>query len=152
MSELPRIIIARFAYEPDCVLGVLSITGTDFECFTIERPWLQNAPGRSCIPEGDYRAQVGTHYGAGEGRPSIELSGVPGRSEIEIHVANRPSELRGCIAPGMRLGVLRGERAVLESARALRTILPRIPTICTVRVTRGLSRYSPEAWPLAGNS
>lgn len=30
-----------------------------------------------------------------------ELKNVPGRSEIKIHVANRPSELLGCIALGL---------------------------------------------------
>lgn len=32
------------------------------------------------------------------------LAWVPGRSDIEIHTANLPSELLGCLAPGTEIG------------------------------------------------
>lgn len=38
---------------------------------------------------------------------------------IEIHAANRYTDLLGCIAPGRRFGTLEGIPAVLESAPAM---------------------------------
>lgn len=112
-------LLERFSYSPDETLGVISIG--EFECFTIERPWLDNRRGRSCIPEGVYPIRVGTYYRGGY--PCVELDDVPGRTLIKMHAANRARELQGCIAPGMAIGALRGERAVLQSRTALQQIL-----------------------------
>lgn len=116
-------VISRFSYTPTETLGVLLCSTLQFECFTLERPWLFNTPGRSCIPEGVYPIKPGTHYGKGGPSRSIELSEVPGRTQIEIHKANTADELKGCIAVGRRLGFLRNQRAVLESAAALTHLL-----------------------------
>lgn len=109
--------LARFAYLPNCTLGVLTIPSTDLELYTIELPWLDNRRGKSCIPEGTYPVTCTVRYS--NQRLALLLHDVPDRTEIMIHVANRPSELRGCIAPGLRLGGLRGEFAVLQSAQAM---------------------------------
>lgn len=58
-----------------------------------------------CIPTGTYTLALGMYYhGDGPGGkpdyPAYEVLNVPKRSEIKLHVANKPSELRGCIAPG----------------------------------------------------
>ena len=45
-----------------------------------------------------------------------ELQNVPGRACIQIHVANKASELRGCIAPGLSINSTRD--AVLSSVLA----------------------------------
>lgn len=129
--------LERFAYEPDCTLGVLRIG--DFECFTIERPWAQNAQGRSCIPEGSY-GLLGGHRFHGT-YPCPKLSGVPDRSDILIHVANVASELRGCIAPGMSLGVMKGQRAVLGSRNALHEIMERYAAEGSSILVRFRNRY-----------
>lgn len=65
---------------------------------TLERA--VNDPEHPAIPEGVY---VGTMYDSPEfGRPIPLLENVPGRDHIEIHPANYPSELKGCIAPGRK--------------------------------------------------
>lgn len=154
---MPSIIkIARFAYEPDCTLGVMTIPGTDFECYTIERPWVFNTPGKSCIWEGEYAAHIGWHYGKGaRPYPCPALSGVAGRTDIQIHIANKSSELRGCIAPGFRLGISGGERAVLESRAAFGVMIghltdpdsPRLSTLVQVIISNDLERFRAYTLP-----
>ena len=66
-------------------------------CKTIELPWLKNAIGASCIPNGRYELHVrhSEHLGY-----HLILDNVPERSLILIHPANDAlKELRGCIAP-----------------------------------------------------
>lgn len=67
--------------------------------FTLELPWRDNEPDISCIPEGEYivdRDFTGKHQ-------YYRLREVNGRTDIEIHPANKVSELNGCIAPCMHL-------------------------------------------------
>lgn len=79
-------------YDDDKTTGVLTLPdGT--ELITLERPWLNNEPFVSCIPEGQYqvmRNQTGKHQWYG-------LLDVPDRSFIEIHTATRVDHLEGCI-------------------------------------------------------
>ena len=82
-----------------------------FECFTIEKEWLDNEAYKSCIPSGIYIIELGMYYsGDGVGGkadyPAYVVCDVPNRSLIKIHIANRASELLGCIAPGMELGTM----------------------------------------------
>jgi hypothetical protein len=84
-------------------------------CCTIERPWLQNKVDVSCIPAATYTIKPinSPHFGL-----TYEVCDVAGRTHILIHKANRPSELRGCIAPVSRYGILSGEWAGLSSKPA----------------------------------
>jgi hypothetical protein len=86
-------------YHPQGVNGTIKLSGVKI-CETIELPWLENAVGISCIPEGKYllRSRTSQKYGR-----HIEIVAVPGRSYILIHPANNAStELRGCIAPVLK--------------------------------------------------
>lgn len=88
-------ILERFAYLSDCVMGRLLFAGQSV--YTIERPWLLNKPFESCIPEGDYSLNPysSTRY------PNVwQVANVPGRTHILIHAANYAHQLAGCIAPG----------------------------------------------------
>lgn len=83
-------------YYPCGTNGALYVGGIR-QCYTIELPWLDNKPRRSCIPEGRYRLQkrYSPRY-----RDHLLLREVPGRSLILIHPANNAlRELAGCIAP-----------------------------------------------------
>ncbi|OPY91217.1 MAG: hypothetical protein A4E72_00234 [Syntrophus sp. PtaU1.Bin208] len=69
---------------------------------TLEMPDRENAgtndsatAGR--IPAGTYQAHVRTDGPLGW---RIELEGVPGRTNIQIHVGNTPEDTTGCILPG----------------------------------------------------
>lgn len=73
-------------------------------CATIERS--KTDPSHPCIPCGRYRMRRTMFYG-GDGvggkrdYVTYEITGVPGRSQIKVHVANAASELLGCVAPGV---------------------------------------------------
>ena len=86
---------------------------------TVELPWRDNRPQRSCIPKGVYRCllvnspKFGRVYG---------VHNVPGRSHVLIHAANVAgdvdmgwdSQLHGCIAPVTRLGAMRNKSGVMQ--------------------------------------
>jgi hypothetical protein len=84
-------------------------------CATCEQPWNKNKQGASCIPAGDYRLLPFDSPAHGHtvvfhnpllkiyGTPEMIPPGVAGRSLCEIHNANWPFQLRGCIAVGQRI-------------------------------------------------
>ncbi len=69
--------------------GTASI-GNRFVCFTMERTAVS-------VPTGIYLADMETSPHFGFATPHLT---VPGRTYIEIHPANYPSQLEGCIAVG----------------------------------------------------
>ena len=87
-------------------------------CRTIELPWLNNIPGRSCIPEGKYMVRLRFSERFGK---HMEVVDVPGRSLILFHPANDAlSELRGCIAPvTINTGEGKGARSRMAFDRLL---------------------------------
>jgi len=123
MPELPLITIDRIIERDFGVYGTLAVTGNDFKCFTLERPNLGNTPWLSCIPTGLYHAHRGEFS---RGRPpyaDLEIESVAGRDNIEVHAANLPSEVNGCIAPVENLrhhnGVIYGSNSKQTLARLL---------------------------------
>lgn len=93
-------------------------------CLTIELPWLENEPDKSCIPAGTYQfcRYISPKHG------SVWMArDVPGRTNIEIHPANMACELLGCLGVGSVLGDIDGVSAVLNSQatfRMLQSVLP----------------------------
>lgn len=89
-----------------------------------ELPWRNNLRGISCIPSGSYLCQWLKSPAHGM---CYHVTGVKGRSEIEIHLGNwagdkqlgKKCDIRGCIVLGRKLGKLDGQRAVIESGAAL---------------------------------
>lgn len=72
--------------------------------FTVERPWIDNKPFVSCIPLGTYTVKKRDGSNADLKYPEAwEVLGVEGRSGILFHIANRPCEVYGCIAPNKAL-------------------------------------------------
>ncbi len=97
--------------------GELSVNGEFWP--TVERP-ADDPAGHPCIPAGTYAMHLGTHHeGQPDAYPCYWIDGVPGRSAIEIHAANTPDELLGCIAPGMTLAWFAGVLGVARSRAAL---------------------------------
>ena len=98
---------------------------------TGELPWRDNIVGRSCIPAGEYLCAWGASPKHGM---CYHLQAVPGRTDVQIHAANwmgddgmgYKCELLGCIALGLNLGVLDGQKAILSSKAALAAFLARI--------------------------
>lgn len=114
-----RVLLERFAYTPHGVFGRIKFP--EFECFTVERPWRDNKPRESCIPEGVYTILLGM-YNRG-GYPAYEVQEVPGRSLIKIHVGNTIDDVIGCIAPGKSLGYLERKWAVTSSGKAFKEFM-----------------------------
>ena len=91
-----KIEIQRKYSGPDCVSGYLLINDKAV-CYVLEKPWLENIPEISAIPSGEYPASIRTDGTKGW---RIELSNVPGRTNVQIHVGNTTADSRGCLLPG----------------------------------------------------
>jgi hypothetical protein len=95
-------ITIRRGYLPSGTFGDLEMqyspNRAPWGCCTVERPWLDNSPNISCIPEGTYRI-FRSYYNKGD-YECFEVEGVYGRSLIKIHIANWPSNVQGCIGLG----------------------------------------------------
>ncbi|MCP9752433.1 DUF5675 family protein [Ferruginibacter sp. HRS2-29] len=99
-------------YYPEGTNGELTYRGKGV-CFTIELSNLDNAPRKSCIPEGRY--ELAKRYSTNFGW-HILVKNVENRSLILIHPANDANkELKGCIAP---VTILEGEGLGLQSRLA----------------------------------
>ncbi len=116
MGALMLIEIVRDATlsGPAGTFGHMFLDGQPF-CVTCEQPWQDNLQGHSCIPLGEYQlipynspahgATVVFHNPALDiyGTPSMIPDGVHGRSLCEIHNANWPFQLQGCVAVGAEI-------------------------------------------------
>jgi hypothetical protein len=84
----------------ECRKGSLSVNG-DRICYTLELGWRENKQGVSSIPAGTYGALLRYDH---SDHWRMELTNVPGRSHIQIHIGNTPSDTQGCILVGMSEG------------------------------------------------
>lgn len=101
--------------------GILAID--DFPlCVTLERPWLNNEPDTSCIPDGHYSCIPHDS----PSHPSCwEITGVAGRSAILIHVGNFIGDSEGCVLVGTSfLGTAPQIVASVSALNLLRANLP----------------------------
>lgn len=114
-----QLLLKRIAYQAGGTNGVLQLSGSMQPlCYSIELPWLNNIPRRSCIPPGTYRLlkrySEKFHW-------HLHVSDVPGRSLILLHPANYAQvELLGCIAP---VSVLSGPGIGLQSKAACALVM-----------------------------
>ncbi|AUR90886.1 hypothetical protein NVP1151O_45 [Vibrio phage 1.151.O._10N.222.46.B1] len=100
----------------------------DVICVTVEKPDRNNAPSISCIPEGEYRLiphespKFGYCYALEAKTLGVGIySGL--RTHILIHKGNTPSDVLGCIVPGVGFGFVGGEWAVLNSTKAFTDLM-----------------------------
>lgn len=90
---------------------------------TGELPQREGIPGVSAIPPGAYLVEWAQSPRFGW---CYHVRNVPGRSSILIHVGNFVGDTErgfkcdvlGCIVPGLELGELQGQRAVIHSKAA----------------------------------
>jgi hypothetical protein len=90
---MKKLTLAR-SYLSDRTVGVLK--HSDMWLSTLERPWLDNMPNISCIPEGVYlvkRDKTGRHQW-------YAVQDVEGRTNIEFHPGNSVGHSEGCILVG----------------------------------------------------
>lgn len=111
---MPQLI--RDLDDGHCTRGRMLLPGGVW-FYTLERPWLNNRKGVSCIP-------TGTYHAVWRKRPSgiwtYWLCDVPDRSFILIHTGNVVAHVQGCIMLGLSRGRLKGEPAVFNSGTAVR--------------------------------
>lgn len=125
-----RLLIERFC--DNLLMGTFgrtSING-EFKGYSVEQPWQDNKPFKSCIPTGDYEvvAYDSQKYGRTLALKNLALGvgvfkGESERYAILIHPANIALELEGCIAFGTSLGFIKSAWAVTGSAVKTKEIL-----------------------------
>lgn len=93
-----------------------------FQCFTLELPWLNNLPQKSCIPAGRYK--IVPRFSA-KYKSHLHILDVPNRSWILIHEANYVHQLLGCIAVGRTRADLNGDglRDITQSVATKQRLL-----------------------------
>lgn len=98
-----NLTLMRTQYLPECAKGNLYVEGV-LLCFTLEPPLLwdesRDIVGKTCAPEGKFR--VVSMLSARFSRVVPALLCVPGRTNIEIHPLNLPTQTEGCIGVGMQ--------------------------------------------------
>jgi len=120
----------RRRYNPDGTFGQMTLEdGSVFA--TVERPWLNNQVGISCIPEGIYTlvmrdSEVINRTTHGKYLRGWNVANVPNRSFIMIHIANFPRDVQGCIGVGLKQGYLAGDYAVLQSRDAFDRMMAKL--------------------------
>lgn len=136
VKNLPMEIILQRSYHPQGTNGMLSIKGQPAPlCYTIELPWRNNEPQRSCIPEGTYALEK--RYSK-QFKAHLHVTQVPGREWILIHPANHAlEELKGCIAPvtlitGMGKGILSRQACKRLSEKVEEAIRKKEPISLTI--------------------
>jgi len=109
--------------------GEMTLSGMRF--LSVEREWLDNKPGVSCVPAGKYTLvphssrthpetwalvnhDLGIHHWQEHNAT---------RYGILLHAANYATQLEGCIAFGKYLGTVNGEWSVTSSGHAMEYIL-----------------------------
>lgn len=112
-------VLTRTESSDEGTFGIMTFGGNTV--FTVELPWRDNAKRVSCIPEAIYVCRMvrspkfGNIYG---------VMDVVDRANVLIHSANLAgdeslgytTQLRGCIAPCLRLGKLRNKAGNLQKA------------------------------------
>lgn len=81
---------------------------------TLERPWLDNKVGESCIPAGKYDCQRihSEKFGT-----TFEVMNVPGRTAILFHKGNIADDSHGCILIGESFNQVLGKPGITQSGQ-----------------------------------
>ncbi len=114
--------LIRRGWFDNGTFGEMEVDGRTM--LTVERPWLDNARRISCIPAGTYRLVLDPFRG--QYNAPLLLS-VPGRSQIQIHIANGSADLLGCIGVGWKYAWYKGTWGIGESRSAFEYLMTRWP-------------------------
>jgi len=91
-------------------------------CLTLERKWLDNRKGESCIPSGLYLCERVISPKFGE---TFEITNVPNRTQILFHKGNLINDSHGCVILGEQFEYINGKNAVLSSGKAFSEFIQR---------------------------
>lgn len=129
-----KLHLIRYQFSPHSFIGKLDIDGV-YECKTLENAAL-------AIPDGSY--DLVKRWSHRHGSDVIGICDVPGRTDIEIHIANWPQELLGCVAVGQTSGV----DQILGSASAFNALMAKFEEPATIQIESiHLDSEKPEVEP-----
>mgnify|MGYP001596600586 CR=1 FL=1 len=108
--------LLRIAETEHGTFGVLFDEPPEPFAVTVERKWLNNKTGESCIPIGEYTCKKvqSPKFGG-----TYQVMDVKGRSEILFHIGNIDDDSHGCIIVGENFGRRNGSTAVLSSGNTV---------------------------------
>lgn len=112
MLLAPTIRLVRLETSDNGTFGTW-IVNDDIFCNTLELPWRMNTPFVSCIYTGQFtmkRVQSNKHGN------TFRVADVYGRSGINIHSANKVTQLEGCIALGESIKKLKSNQRHLMNS------------------------------------
>ncbi len=125
-----HIKIVRWGSTPMGVFGKIEIWNDMelvYEGFTVEKPWENNVPFKSCVPVGIYKLEEHSSDKYGDNCYAIVGGTVshweaPGfeRYTCLFHIANTSNDVVGCIGIGTRLGSVGKRWAVVTSGPKIR--------------------------------
>ena len=116
-AKLPEVTLTRKCGSHGGTWGILSYPPANLTLHTMERAWVDNKRGISCIPCGRYKviATMSPRFG----RRMYLVLGTSPREGIRIHPANLPSQLQGCIALGTAIARYPTTKKLLNSRVAV---------------------------------
>ena len=119
------LVLERQEFSRDWIIGSFYYDG-EFICYSLERPWLNNKPFESCVPEGEYELKYHRYKGRLDtfaliGETVSHFPSDKQRNLILIHPANQVHELQGCIATGTTK--LSGEGRIVKSLDAHKKLM-----------------------------
>lgn len=125
MSEpkMPDVMtLERLHFTDKSTIGEIHLDGTRF-CYSLELSCRKaSKDGKLAIPCGRY--EICMTYSTKFDKDMPEIMDVPGRTGIRIHPANYPSELLGCVAPGLKYDT----DSIYDSRKAFDLLLAEIKT------------------------
>jgi hypothetical protein len=117
-----KLILQRLTTTEHGTFGVLTTSENERICVTLEEPRSDNARSVSRILAGIY--SMFRRFSPKRKYFVLELRGVPGRGNIQIHIGNILAHTEGCILVGMRHGLYKGVTpGVLDSRAAFKNLM-----------------------------
>jgi hypothetical protein len=116
---MKTLIIRRIATGADGTFGCIIYKNKPF-ALTLEREWLGNSTGISCIPAGNYKCKRVDSPKFGN---TFEVTNVPGRTHILFHKGNLDSDSHGCILVGEQFGDIKGSAGILSSKQGYNELM-----------------------------
>lgn len=111
--------LERFCYDKG-TFGHLFLPSGEVLC-TVEKPWMDNAPFKSCIPIGVYDVEH-RRFNRG-GYDALEIMDVKKRTHILFHIGNYVENVVGCVGVNTEFGSRGREWCGLGSKKAFNKLM-----------------------------
>ena len=119
---MKQFFLKRISNTVHGTFGVLLDGAIPF-AVTLEPPWLDNKPEKSCIPIGLYECErvLSPKFGN-----TFEIIEVEGRTNILFHKGNVEENTFGCVLLGEMFETLNGKTAILKSGKGYGEFMERL--------------------------